>query len=54
MSKKNEINNNFLEDLSDLISTNSSQKIKELICDLHIADIAEIISEISIDKANPH
>ncbi|MBT3418093.1 MAG: magnesium transporter [Flavobacteriales bacterium] len=52
MSKKNEINNNFLEDLSDLISTNSSQKIKELICDLHIADIAEIISEISIDKAN--
>ena len=52
MSKKNEINNKFLEDLSDLISTNSSQKIKELICDLHIADIAEIISEISIDKAN--
>jgi magnesium transporter len=52
MSKKNEINKNFLEDLSDLISTNSSQKIKELICDLHIADIAEIISEISIDKAN--
>jgi len=52
MSKKNEINNKFLEDLSDLISTNSSQKIKELICDLHIADIAEIISEISINKAN--
>ncbi|MGY8987057.1 MAG: magnesium transporter [Flavobacteriales bacterium] len=52
MSKKNEINNKFLEDLSNLISTNSSQKIKELICDLHIADIAEIISEISIDKAN--
>ena len=51
MSKNKEINIQFLSELSDLISNNSDKKIKSLIYDLHIADIAEIIEELSIKQA---
>ena len=51
MSSKKEINIQFLSELSDFISNNSDKKIQSLICDLHIADIAEIIEELSIKQA---
>ena len=51
MSSNKKINSQFLYELSDLISNNSDKKIKSLICNLHIADIAEIIEELSIKQA---
>jgi len=51
MSSKKEINLQFLSELSDSISNNSDKKTQSLICDLHIADIAEIIEELSIEQA---
>jgi magnesium transporter len=51
MSSKKEINSQFLSELSDFIFNNSDKKIQSLICDLHIADIAEIIEELSIKQA---
>ncbi|MBT4478004.1 MAG: magnesium transporter [Flavobacteriales bacterium] len=51
MSSKKEINRQFLSELSDFISNNSDKKTQSLICDLHIADIAEIIEELSIEQA---
>ena len=51
MSNNKKINIRFLSELSDFISNNSDKKIKSLICDLHIADIAEIIEELSIEQA---
>ena len=51
MSKNKEINSEFLSELSDFIFNNSDKKIQSLICDLHIADIAEIIEELSIKQA---
>ena len=52
MQRKEEINNKFLENISILISHKSANKIKELICDLHVADIAEIIEELPIEQSN--
>ena len=52
MQRKEEINNKFLEDISILISHKSANKIKDLICDLHVADIAEIIEELPIEQSN--
>lgn len=51
MSKNKEINNQILSELSDLISNNSNEKIRSLICNLHIADIAEIIEALSIKQS---
>ena len=51
MSKNKKINSQFLSELSDFISNNADKKIKSLICDLHIADIAEIIEELPIKQA---
>ena len=51
MFNNKEINSQFLSELSDFISNNSDKKIQSLICDLHIADIAEIIEELSIEQA---
>ena len=51
MFNNKEINSQFLSELSDFISNNSDEKIQCLICDLHIADIAEIIEELSIKQA---
>ena len=52
MSENNKINRELLENLSSLIKGKSSGKIKDIICDLHIADVAEIIEEFSIEQAN--
>ena len=52
MSEDNEINRELLENLSSLIKGKSSEKIKDIICDLHIADVAEIIEDLSIEQAN--
>ncbi len=52
MSKNKEINSQFLSELSNFISNNSDKKVQSLICDLHIADIAEIIEELSIKQAS--
>jgi len=52
MSEDNEINRELLENLSSLIKCKSSEKIKDIICDLHIADVAEIIEDLSIEQAN--
>jgi len=51
MSSNKKINSQFLSELSDFISNNSDKKIQSLICDLHIADIAEIIEELTIKQA---
>ena len=52
MQRKEEINNKFLEDISILISHKSANKIQDLICDFHVADIAEIIEELPIEQSN--
>jgi len=52
MSNNKKINSDFLYELSDLISSNSYKEIQILILDLHVADIAEIIEELSEDQAN--
>ena len=51
MSNNKKINIRFLSEISDFIDHNSDKKIKSLIFDLHIADIAEIIEELSIKQA---
>ena len=52
MSENNKINRELLENLSSLIKSKASEKIKDIICDLHIADVAEIIEDLSIEQAN--
>tara|TARA_B100000683_G_scaffold111577_1_gene109899 strand:- start:1295 stop:2644 length:1350 start_codon:yes stop_codon:yes gene_type:complete len=52
MSNNNEINTNLLKKISDLISVRSNKNIKKLIEDLHVADIAEIINNLSDEEAN--
>lgn len=52
MSKNNKINRELLENLSSLIKGKSSEKVKDIIWDLHIADVAEIIEDLSIEQAN--
>ena len=51
MSSNKKINSQFLSEISNFISNNSDKKIQSLICDLHIADIAEIIEALSIKQA---
>ena len=52
MSNNNEINTNLLKQISDLISVRSNKNIKKLIEDLHVADIAEIINNLTDQEAN--
>ena len=52
MSNNNEINTNLLKQISDLISVRSNKNIKKLIEDLHVADIAEIINNLTDEEAN--
>ena len=52
MSNNNEINSNLLKQISDLITNCSSKSIQKLIEDLHVADIAEIINNLSEQEAN--
>ena len=50
MSNNNEINLSFLQKISDLISDKSNKNIQKLIEDFHVADIAEIINNLSEKK----
>ena len=52
MSRNNEINLIFLQKISDLISDRSDKKIQKLIEDFHVADIAEVINNLSEKEAN--
>lgn len=52
MSNNNEINSNFLQQIANLISNCSNENIQKLIEDLHVADIAEIINNLSDEEAN--
>ena len=46
MSNKIEINNSYIEYLTTLIKNKKATKIKKIISELHVADIAEIINYI--------
>ena len=47
MSRNNDIDLSFLQKISDLISDRSDKKIQKLIEDFHVADIAELINNLS-------
>ena len=46
-----EITNEFLENLVGFIDKNDDSKIKNLFEDIHFADIAEVLDEVSFDEA---
>ena len=46
-----EITNEFLENLVGFIDKNNDSKIKNLFEDVHFADIAEVLDEVSFDEA---
>ena len=46
-----EITNEFLENLVGFIDKNNDSKIKNIFEDVHFADIAEVLDEVSFDKA---
>jgi len=52
MSDRIEINSAYIEQITSLIEANNSTKLSLIIADLHIADIAEIIEDLSIDNAH--
>ena len=52
MSNDNKINSKFLQQISDLIADCSNKNIQKLINELHVADIAEIINNLSEEEAN--
>lgn len=52
MSDRIEINSAYIEQIASLIEANNSAKLSLIIADLHIADIAEIIDDLSIDNAH--
>jgi magnesium transporter len=52
MSDRIEINNAYIEQIASLIEANNSAELSLIIADLHIADIAEIIDDLSIDNAH--
>ncbi len=52
MSDKIEINSAYLNQIASLIEVNNFTKLSVIIADLHIADIAEIIENLSIDNAH--
>lgn len=51
MSDKLEINSAYIENLSSLIDSQNSKELSSIISELHIADIAEIIKNLSTDNA---
>ncbi len=51
MSDKKEINSAYIEELTTLIENQNSTKLIEILEELHIADIAEIIEDLSSDNA---
>jgi len=46
-----EITNEFLENLVGFIDKNNDSKIKNIFEDIHFADIAEVLDEVSFDEA---
>ena len=52
MSDRIEINSVYIEQITSLIEANNSAELSLIIADLHIADIAEIIEDLSIDNAH--
>ena len=52
MSDRIEINNAYIEQIASLIEANNSSELSLIIAGLHIADIAEIIDDLSIDNAH--
>jgi magnesium transporter len=52
MSDRIEINSAYIEQITSLIEANNSTELSIIITDLHIADIAEIIEDLSIDNAH--
>ena len=51
MSEKTEITAQLIEKISEQISKENTAKLQDLISDLHVADIAEILEELSITDA---
>ncbi len=51
MSEKIEISTEFIEEISELIARDNSVKLQKVLIDLHIADIAEVLEEISLEDA---
>ncbi|MDB0027015.1 magnesium transporter [Flavobacteriales bacterium] len=51
MSDKIEINSAYIEDLISLIEAQNSQELISRIMELHVADIAEIIENLSLENA---
>ena len=51
MSDKREINSAYIEELTTLIENQNSTKLVTILEELHIADIAEIIEDLSSDNA---
>ena len=52
MSDRIEINSAYIEQITALIEANISKELSVIITDLHIADIAEIIEDLSIGNAH--
>ena len=52
MSDRIKINSAYIEQIASLIEANNSAELSLIIADLHIADIAEIIDDLSIDNAH--
>ena len=51
MSDKLEINSTYIDQLTALIKENNSQELIKILDELHIADIAEIIEDLSLENA---
>jgi len=46
-----EINPHFLNDFKDLIDANNSKEVKNLLNELHYADVADIVDELDFNRA---
>ena len=46
-----EITTKFLEKLVDLVNNGNESEIKNLFIEVHYADIAEVLEEVSFDEA---
>ena len=51
MSDRIEINSSYIEQIVSLIEVNNSTELILIIAELHIADIADIIEDLSINNA---
>jgi magnesium transporter len=51
MASKFELTREYLDELREVIGTENESKAKELIQDLHAADIAELYNELNIEEA---